>query len=401
MLSRASFAGERQRQMITAEQIRQKAERLYAKVLRAWLEGDESFFPRTVPSPKTLDEKDIPSAIRAVQRLRNSSKEMLGYGYTVEWASRRSRKFGQNEFPQRILFESREDLLRLIGRRKDFRDFTSAVTRLRAEFPKQLESWFPSNVKLLRENAGEVAGLIAVVNYFRAHPQPNRFARELPIPVDTKFIERHQRILRPLLDRILPPHAIRADEIQFERRFGVRDHEPFLILRCLDPVIQQELGLSFPELALPLQSLAALPIKSAAVFVVENRVTLRTFPPQRRGVALEGRGNAVTDLRDVKWLATNEVCYWGDLDMEGFHILSSLRMIFPRTRTLLMDVGTLETWWSFTSKGTGRELRTPDHLTDAERNACERCRIDNLRLEQERIPQSAVVDALARLASCK
>ena len=85
--------------MITCDQIRKKAERLYPKVVRAWLEGDSSFFPRTLPSPKSLDNDDISSSIRAVQQLRNGSKETLGYGFTVEWTSRRSRRFGQNDFP--------------------------------------------------------------------------------------------------------------------------------------------------------------------------------------------------------------------------------------------------------------------------------------------------------------
>jgi hypothetical protein len=74
----------------------------------------------------------------------------------------------------------------------------------------------------LTEVADDVAGMLLVVDYLREHPRPGVFARELPLPLDTKFVERNQRILREWLDIVLPPHAIRADERHFERRYGLR-----------------------------------------------------------------------------------------------------------------------------------------------------------------------------------
>ena len=105
--------------MITPEEIRQKAERQYKGVLRAWLDNDPSFFPKVVPCSKSLDIEDI----EAVQRLRNESKEVIGYGYTVQWQTIRSRTIGRNRQIKRILFETRDDLLRLINRQKEFAQF--------------------------------------------------------------------------------------------------------------------------------------------------------------------------------------------------------------------------------------------------------------------------------------
>jgi hypothetical protein len=87
----------------------------------------------------------------------------------------------------------------------------------------------------------------------------------------------------------------------------------------------------------------------------------------------------------------------GDIDVEGFEILSSLRAIFPSARSFLMNLDTLERWRHLAVPGTGRNRDLPVHLTDAEQQACLRCRDENLRLEQERIPQDVVFNEVHRL----
>ena len=300
--------------MIDPEEIRRKAEDLCGKVLRAWLSGDDSFFPRVIPAQKSLDHDDMPGAIDSVRRLREGSKEIRGFGYTVEWAERKSRVFGQNQFPNRILFETRDDLLRLINRSREFSAFSAAVAKIRAHLP-QLESWICSNARRVIEYESEVDGLIQVVQYFLDNPRPSVFARELPVPVDTKFIERNRRVLREWFDIVLPSHTIRSDETHFERRYG---------------------------------------------------------------------------MRYVTWLSDAAIWYWGDLDVEGFQILSSLRLLFPHTRSFLMDRTTLLDWRELSTDGTGSTPDPPPYLTDEELDAFHRCRTENLRIEQERIPQNAV-----------
>src|SRR5205823_6364051 len=171
-----------------------------------------------------------------------------------------------------------------------------------------------------------------------------RFARELPIPVDTKFIERHQALLQEWLDILLPPSAIRADETQFELRYGLRYVEPHLYVRLLDPCLKSELGLPCSELSLPLHTLARLEVRDAAAFVVENKVNLLTLPLIPRCIGFGALGRAVTLLRHVPWLGSTSLFYWGDLDVEGFEILSSLRALHPRTHSFMMDEDAIERW---------------------------------------------------------
>lgn len=381
--------------MIQPEQFRQKAERLYPQMLRAWLDGDETFFPKLIPADRSLDRADHPAAIEAINQLRNGSKEVLGYGYRIEWSREtKSRAFGLNQFPERFFFDSRDDLLRLIHRKAEFHAITRTATRIRAEFGDELDEWMRSHIRLLADVSSELEGLLQVIRYFQDHPRPNVFARELPLPIDTKFVERNQRILWDWLDRLLPPQAIRSDETHFERRFGLHYAEPLILIRPLDPELQTELGLTFSEQALPLHQLARLPVHDVRVFIVENKVNLLTLPAIPRGLALGGLGFGATDLRYVEWLATVPVFYWGDLDVEGFQILSSLRRPFPRIESLLMDNSTLDRWNRFVGLGQGTSPIDPPFLKESELAAFHRCRDQNLRLEQEHVPQAAVEEMI-------
>lgn len=378
--------------MIQPENLRRKAENLYAEFLCAWLEG-ESFFPRTIPADRSLDASDHAGAIAILQRLRDGSKEVRGFGYSIAWRERNSRDFGRNPFPERFFFETQDDFLHFLGKQSEFMAFADAVTRLRAEFPI-LSGWIRSHRQLLIEVAPSLDGLLHVLRYFRANPRPNRFARELPLPVDTKFIERHERVLSEWLDLVMP-ESVHSHETHFARRFGLLYPEMHVIVRFLDPHLQREMTCPWPELSLPISALAKLPIGSAEVIIVENKVNLLTLPPRLRTLGLGALGRAVSELRYIPWLATTPITYWGDLDIEGFEILSSLRAEFPHVQSMLMDEATLTRHQSLAGPGTGRQLAPPPHLTPEERLAFERCLKENIRVEQERIPLNELAGEFA------
>jgi hypothetical protein len=378
--------------MIQPDDIRRKAGNLYSAFLDAWLRG-ELFFPKSIRGSKQPDE-DLGPAIASVQRLRAGSKETLGYGYMVEWTEINSRKYGRNLFPERIVFETQGDFLQYLGKEREFAAFAESVGRIRSHHP-ELESWIRSNRALLMEVCGQLDGLLYIIEYLRSHPRPGVFAREIPGPVDTKFIERNRRILREWLDLILPPQTIRADEEHFERRFGLRYAEPDVMLRFLDPDVQSACGCPWPELSLPLHTMGRMAIDVKRVLVVENKVSLLTLPALASTIALGGLGNSVTDLRYLPWLASCTLWYWGDLDAEGLAILSRLRSLFPHTRSLLMDGETLACWRDQVAvPGNGHSATIPPGLTDAEQSAFRQCVDENVRLEQERLPQTFVNKAL-------
>lgn len=378
--------------MIQPTDIRRKADNLYGKFVRAWLAGDDSFFPRVIPSRLNPDPESA-ATIDAVRALRDAAKEAVGFGYSVEWREVNSRRFGRNQFPARIVIETPEDFLHLTGRAQEFRKFQEAVNTIRARH-SVLEEWIRSNVTMLTNLAQDVTGLLEVVDVLKRSPRPSCFVRELPLSVDTKFVERHQRVLRQWLDLVLPPHAVRADEDHFERRFGLRYAEPHLPVRFLDLNVQERLGFPCDVLSVPLHTLGSWPLRDVAVLVVENKVNLLTVPGGRNSVVLGGLGRGVSQLRHVPWLSTARVTYWGDLDVEGLTILSELRTILPQTQSIFMDDAAVAEWHHLAVAGNARASSVPPHLKQGEKAAFLLCVDQNLRIEQERIPQAAVVAAL-------
>jgi len=377
--------------VITPQQIVQKCQTAYGRFLSAWIHGEgDGFFPLAIRANLKPIEKDLPATIDSVERLRQGSKETRGWGYSLHLNRVRSRDFGDNRFPERITIDTLDDLLRLIGRRDEFDATRRVAGRLKDELPG-LVAWLRKHIRSIAASDAELDGLIAVTRFFLDHPWPDCYSRQIPVAVDTKFIERHQSLLRRWLDELLPASAVQADETTFAFRFGLRDGQPHRAVRLLDQSLTHELGIVFDEFSLPPRFLSQLSVRNSTVVVVENRLNLLTLPPLHRGIAIRGEGTAVSRLAKVPWLAENELVYWGDIDVEGFHILSGLRNLFPKVRSIMMDRETLKLHSDYIIDGNASKLAQPTNLTNKERDTLKICEYQNQRLEQERILQDYVV----------
>ncbi|MBR9800406.1 hypothetical protein GYB59_01310 [bacterium] len=376
--------------IISPSEIAAKASKAYPRFLRQWIRGEgEAFFPWKVRAKLSPDFKQPAAVIQAVDTLMAGSKESLGWGYTVHRERRRSRDFGSNDFPVGITIDTRDDLLRLAKAVNDFSATANVTNQLRRELPG-LESWLRKHVRTLASLESLCDGLIRVTHFFLNNPRPDCFARQIPVSVDTKFIDRNHTILHQWLDELLPAAAIDVNEKKFARRFGLRDGDTHRGIRFLDTVLAKETGFPFEELSLPLRHIADLSIQDATVFIVENDLNLLTLPRFRRGVGLRGEGNAVGRLGRVGWLAENTVYYWGDIDVEGFFILSQLRSRLPGVKSLMMDLAAAHAHSRFAGPGTGTSLSAPTNLTIDELGAYEFCVTHNFRVEQEKILQQYV-----------
>ena len=94
---------------------------------------------------------------------------------------------------------------------------------------------------------------------------------------------------------------------------------------------------------------------------------------------------AVTALGELHVLRDANVFYWGDLDVQGFEILSLLRERNPMTRALLMDRVTWEKFGPFAVAGKPSRSSSIAHLSREETELYEELKYGNHRLEQERI----------------
>ena len=260
--------------MITAAEIRKKTERKYVDYLRSVVAGS-GFEPIVIPCDKkasaSMDEYQ-----RELTDIRSQSKEVKGFGYTIEWKTVKTKALGEQDLPERVLFGSASDVERFLLKGGEVSQFRKDVAMLLNEFP-QLRPWVERYPLKVIENASSWPDLLKVLRYFVANPCPELYIRELPIEVHTKFIERNKGVLRELLDIVIVEYVC-SDEKEFEKRFGLRYDEPWVRIRVLEASIASEYFSGVDDLTMPQSQFCALSLPVQKVFVVENKVNFLTFP---------------------------------------------------------------------------------------------------------------------------
>ena len=319
--------------------------------------------------------------------------------FRITYRTLKGRGLGNNEVPARITVETFDQLVDLLGVGDDVEAHWEMLATTRAELPELVE-WVTEHPTTAIGHRASWHQLLSTVDWIRSHDTSKVYVRQLDVPrVDTKFIEHHHGILRALLDAVLPDDRIDPASTQFDKRFLFRTKPATVRLRLLQPVATFPEGVT--DLRIPVAELATLDIPVGTVFIVENEVTFLAFPPIANAIVLFGEGYAL-GARDISWLGTKELIYWGDIDTHGFAILNKLRSAFPSARSMLMDEATLLAHRSqFASEMTPTRDRLP-RLTSAEaalyRDLIEDRFEHSVRLEQERIRFSLVDEALHQLA---
>jgi hypothetical protein len=379
--------------MITPYEIRRKAERWYLPFLQSWVCGEaEAFFPRDMSAGATPE--DFVAMRDAIEALQRGAKRRGGYGYEIVFQLKRLRRLGDQHVPMRIVLATPRDLLALIDKEQEFEQFQHDVAFIRTHLP-QLGEWMARVPQRVIEHHGAWPDLVAVCTYFLEHPRPDLYVRELPIAVHTKFIEQHRGTLQELLALLLPGDALRLDAPTFEQRVGLREEESLIRVRLLDEQLLTRHGLPLSDLSLPCSQFARLELQGQHCIICENKMTFLTLPQFRRTFALFGKGFMVSQLATVPWLAECPIVYWGDLDAQGFQILSALRSVFRHVTSVMMDEQTLQAFSSFCVPGTSCTMRELPYLSEAEQLLCRYLIQHNVRLEQEHIDHAYAVKQLA------
>ena len=371
---------------------------------RAWIRR-ESLFPLTINLPRPTDKEllhDFSDLHQQISRLQKGLSDLPGV--TLLQQEIQYQTMGRQRIPAAIEFADMSALARFLGQASAWRSFCNESERLLTAFPS-LASWLIENPTQLEKQAGHWPELIAVCRYFCAHPRPGCYLRQLNIPgVDTKFIELHRAILKNILDQLLPADAIDQtvtglSDHGFERRFGLRYEEPQIRFRLLDPQLAAEFA-GASDITLNLSDFAKLDLLVDRVFITENKVNGLAFPEARNALVIFGLGYGVQLLKDVPWLSTCQINYWGDIDSHGFAMLSQLRSYFPRARSLLMDETTLlacRSLWGTESEETAHRAAQLPNLHHAEQQLYQKLKDHwqpRLRLEQERIPYTLLQEVV-------
>ncbi len=373
--------------MITQAELLRLATNKWPAYLEAVAQG-ASIFPLRIRFGQPRHTAELAELMRDTQTLIAGSKEKVGRGYTVKCEPIKTRRYGVQPLPVEVSFVEEGDYVRFLGKDAEAKRFRANIALSEDRCPG-IRAWLERNAPKVVAHADDWPGLMSVCVWFVRHPRPQCYAREIPVPVHTKFIEEHQPILRSLLEFLLP-NDFDPEAPDFFTRFYLRDKEPMVRIRVLDPKLATLAGLHFPDFRVPVSSLNLVPLRGGGRFVVtENETPLLTLPPIDAAVAVFGGGNAVKLLAAANWMAgAGQVLYWGDIDYAGFGILGRLRTVLPQVRSALMDLPTFEAYpWAQVPDTSGQTGAIPqDILTDAEWKCWRHIAAAGRRLEQERIP---------------
>lgn len=306
--------------------------------LRAHAAG-EPFVPLSLPvrGPKASDVLDDLDGVR--RWIERFTRDADRHHLDVEYRIVRSRHVGENRMPARVSVRTLSDLERAVARSGETNTLAEIIERTGLALP-ELTAWVQEHPRDAIAHADVWDRLVAVVAWMVNHDLSTIDVRHVDVPgVDSKFVERHAKLLRRLLPEALPSDRIDPSATRFSERFGFRLRPTYLRLRLLEPV--DPFPSSITEIEVRTDELATIDLPVRTVFVVENRATFLAFPLVPSSIVIFGEGFGVTTLERVPWLAEREIIYWGDIDTHGFAIVQRLRERLPETRTLLMDQQTL------------------------------------------------------------
>lgn len=313
----------------------------------------------------------------------------------VETRNRKLALWGkQSGIPVRAVVKSAEDAFCLLHLEKEMREFLEIYRETERELPEAAE-WLLENYQKLQPKS-EYRKFLLMGSYFRQGVEYGKFLREINVRgVDTKFIERHQKLVCTLWTALHPEQPAKNME-ELSRAWQMQTQDRANIgLRVLDGSLGwhgvEQFFLSADELAklrLPLQN----------VFITENKTNGLRFPRAAGSIVLFGMGYGVLELAEkASWLREVQLIYWGDLDNNGFDILSKLRGKLPQVKSMLMDEPRLlKDLEAGLVEDTGTVPSALPYLTVREKQVWKLLHDQGKRLEQEKFPMEKIESWLRR-----
>lgn len=366
--------------MLKPQEILEVASRKWSDVLRAEAAA-ENVFPLRIPFGRPRTTADFSTLKYEIESLATAR-----YNWRIDWEEIETRKWGRQRWPVRLQFDSIEDLATALQRSDELKSFQVALQDSRERCPA-LEPWLRLKAHRIIDYLADWRGLVDVCAYFHDHPKPSCYARQIPLPVGTKFIEEHAGILRELLDVVLGDR-VNASAVTFAERFHLLVEPPQIRFRFLDSDLRARACWPVDDCSIPAFTFIGMKWTIPRVLVVENRDVFLCLPTVPGTLAVFGSGKVSSLLAGCEWMSTAELVYWGDCDEAGYGILSTLRSNFPHARSLLMDLAAWNQWRHLAVPGKRDVSVNHTHLTAGERAALAAVLAGPWMLEQERIPQA-------------
>lgn len=381
------------------EPLRKKLSRLEAngKLYVALAEGSEVPY-LSMPLKRPQDIETSWDELLAWQDFwRKAPKASGGHSlWHVEEKRKQTASFGKQLMPVRVFIDTPEDAMALLGLTKKKKEFLAGLSAVESQRPSLCDWYLTYFGRISAEDFFPVA--LSIARFMLEQEQREGYLREMAIPgVDTKFLENHNFLVRTLWNALFPENTAESSDELWEKLFVQKVPTPSICVRSLDEHLRFA---GVRKLFLSQDDIADFQPPHRRIFITENKVNGYTFPDAEDSLILFGMGYGVLEMAEsAPWLADKEIYYWGDLDHDGFNILSNLRKVLPEMKihSFLMDKETLLTYVDPKVKDTGNTTTIPDYLTVSEKMAWKLIHDNGWRLEQERIPHEKVEWAVESL----
>lgn len=381
------------------EPLRKKLSRLEAngKLYVALAEGSEVPY-LSMPLKRPQDIETSWDELLAWQDFwRKAPKASDGHPlWRVEEKRKQTVSFGKQLMPVRVFIDTPEDAMALLGLTKKKKEFLAGLSAVESQMPSLRDWYLTYFVRIFSEDFFPLA--LSIARFMLEQEQREGYLREMAIPgVDTKFLENHNFLVRTLWNALFPENTAESSDELWEKLFVQKVPTPSICVRSLDEHLRFA---GVRKLFLSQDDIADFQPPHRRIFITENKVNGYTFPDAEDSLILFGMGYGVLEMAEsAPWLADKEIYYWGDLDHDGFNILSNLRKVLPEMKihSFLMDKETLLAYVDPKVKDTGNTTTIPDYLTVSEKMAWKLIHDNGWRLEQERIPHEEVEWAVESL----
>jgi len=384
------------------QEIIKKAKNLYSssKVFRSYMEN-EDIFPYSIKL-KRLKQSDI---IKGYNLLLKSVDELKSLGLHLNYQEFNFKMIGVQKLPVEIVIETRDELLNFIAKKREFESFVKNYEIITLKFPS-LRNLFLSKPKLVIDNLGNWDRLLRVCTFFILNPKPKIYIRELYIKgVDTKFIEKNRSILDMLLSSLLDKDSFDETILNlgndgFEKKYHLKYPLPTVRFRILDNKLKIA---NLSDISLPINEFEKLNLACKNIFIVENKITTLSFMDIDDSIVIFGSGYSVGTLKNVEWFKNKNIYYWGDIDKDGFAILSQARGYFKQIKSILMNEEVINLFKKFSVEDLKNQnsFKRLDNLTVDEQKVYQKIEDnfygDNFRLEQERVAFDYVKENILKL----
>lgn len=343
-------------------------------------------FPLEIRVSRPQKTEDRSSIKLKTEYLQKNSKAIIGHGYTIEWEKSGNRTWSEWNNPKKVYFEDEKEYLKFISKEKELVAFLENVALIKQALPELID-WIAENPKNVLDYKEAWPDLLKVCTYFKTDHVPNKFyVRELPVLIETKFIENNKSIITSLLDFLIPNKITQSKN--FFVRYSIKDREKLIRIRILCDKLAEKYN--YTDFSIRLSDFINTEIASKNVFITENELNFLTLPQKENSIAIwSGGGFQISYIANIDWLKRRQIYYWGDVDAAGLSILSQLRTYYPHPNSvsLLMDRATFDKYYHGGKSDKKIPANTLKGLSEKEIELFFYLKKNNLRLEQERIPQ--------------